>query len=452
VILLANEVLRVSDLESNKGRSHSLSRHAALTAVSNFAVPATALLTAPLLARALGPDGRGELAAALAPINLFTALALLGLPEAVTYFAASRQQQRRQLERRAGTILALSGILATCIVIFLAPVLAGGSSSLALLINIGALSIIPSTLLGALRGGAASAHQWPRVNAERYITNLSKPLIYLALFMVGHLDLFAATVVVPVSILLGFIPYIWPVKEQQERDQRGDEQNPIPHKEILAFGGSVWIGALAGTVLASLDQLVFIPFGGSTTQLGFYAAAVSIGAVASLANNAIRDVTFSAESRASSPARIQTAARISLLVSMTVGVALVLSIPFWFVWVFGPSFAGATVVAQIMVVGAIAIVPGTIAGVGLRARGRPWLTSISMVSAAIVNIGFLITLIPSLGAVGAAIATLMGNLVASTMNVLFMKIYFGVPFLSFLAIRRRDFGRIFTFVKGFVAR
>src|SRR5437868_3750154 len=60
------------------------------TTVASLAVPAAAVLTGPILARELGPGGRGELAALIAPLMFATLVANFGIPEALTYTVARR--------------------------------------------------------------------------------------------------------------------------------------------------------------------------------------------------------------------------------------------------------------------------------------------------------------------------------------------------------------------------
>src|SRR3954465_10355366 len=57
---------------------------------ANMFIPATALITGPILARALGPEGRGIFAAVTTPLLLASLLGTLGLQDALTQFLARR--------------------------------------------------------------------------------------------------------------------------------------------------------------------------------------------------------------------------------------------------------------------------------------------------------------------------------------------------------------------------
>src|SRR4051812_49233962 len=65
----------------------------ASTAIGYVAPPFAAIVTSPILARSLGVEGRGEIAAATAPYMLGIVVATMGIPEAVTYFVARNQRE-----------------------------------------------------------------------------------------------------------------------------------------------------------------------------------------------------------------------------------------------------------------------------------------------------------------------------------------------------------------------
>ena len=161
--------------------------------------------------------------------------------------------------------------------------------------------------------------------------------------------------------------------------------------------------------------------------------AVSVAEAALLANNAVRDVTLSADSASSDDRRLGASARVSFLVSLVFGGALVSSLWWWFPLLFGDEFAPAMAVTAILICAAVFGVPGSVAGAGLVARGRPGLRSSALAFAAVVNVILLLLLTPSLGALGAAFCTLAGNLIAANLNVLLLWRLFGVnPGLLYL--------------------
>ena len=81
---------------------------------------------------------------------------------------------------------------------------------------------------------------------------------------------------------------------------------------------------------------------------------------------------------------------------------------------------------------------GALAGVTLSARGAPGRRSTSLVVAAAINTALVVLLVPGLGAVGAAIGTLVGSFVSSSLNVVQVWRRHGIHPRSFYGLRASD--------------
>ncbi|MBN9618746.1 MAG: polysaccharide biosynthesis C-terminal domain-containing protein, partial [Actinobacteria bacterium] len=89
---------------------------------------------------------------------------------------------------------------------------------------------------------------------------------------------------------------------------------------------------------------------------------------------------------------------------------------------------------------------------GLSARGRPGLRSAALVIACPINVGLVFLLVPHQGAMGAAIATLAGALVASNLVIYFTWRHFQVSPLDFYGLRRSDVAAMIRFSRRLLAR
>ena len=105
---------------------------------------------------------------------------------------------------------------------------------------------------------------------------------------------------------------------------------------------------------------------------------------------------------------------------------------------FGTEFEPARLPLLLLLVGIVLGNPGSIAGAGLGGWGRPELRSYSLIAAAIANVAAVVVLVPGFGAVGAAVATIIGNVLAGGMNVYWCSSRFDVPWTSFIAFRLSD--------------
>jgi O-antigen/teichoic acid export membrane protein len=154
-----------------------------LMTVTSFLVPAGGLLTAPILARALGADGRGEMAAALAPASLMLAVTTLGLPEALTFFVANYANiTRRALLWSSLITVGLGGI---CLMLTAASLsfLSAGDPDLGRLIMLATAVTVPALVVGVFRGAATGRQMWGAVAVERLVNTGARVGAFLVLWI-----------------------------------------------------------------------------------------------------------------------------------------------------------------------------------------------------------------------------------------------------------------------------
>lgn len=421
-------------------KTKSFTKHIVSVALSNLALPAAAFAAGPILAHSLGVEGRGELTAAVAPLMLSTAIGTVGLPEAVNFFVARNPRLCRSVVRNAIWLLAISGILATVIAVVLAPMLAGDSQTLNNLILIAVLATTPTLMIGAIRGAAQGLHQWNRVNAERYITATIRISALLVLWSSGELTPFTGTLALVASPILGGLAYVG-LSSQEVRPHEN-----LATGELLSYGTRIWLGSLSGILLARIDQVLITPLGGAYA-LGLYAVAVNISEVVLITNHAIRDVMFSVDAADANDERVYLSSRLSMITSTLIGIAICLTMFMWVPIVFGAEFEGAILPAVILIAASILWIPGSMAGATLSARGQPELRSMGLFLATIANVTCLALLVPQNGAMGAAYAMLVGNVVASAYTLWCVRRHHGMRVSSFYSPQMSDLSIVLTKLK-----
>lgn len=408
--------------------------------------PLAGLASAPILAQSLGVDGRGMLAGATAPLLLISAVATLGVPDAVTYFVAKSPSRVLHIQLRAVLLLCLSGVVATAVSLILAPVLAGPDTSLASLISLASMAIIPTILVSALRGTAAGLGLWKLVALERAIGPLVRLLAIIALVVTDNLSLLLAVAVLAFSPVVGGLAYL------SLRSHPADREHVSPSmKSIAGYGARVWFGAMAGVLLMRLDQVLLVPLS-SATELGLYVVAVTISELPLVVNSAVREVVFASDARSSENTRLTRAARLSFLVCALIALFLGSTAAWWLPMLFGDEFAPALPVLLVLLVAVCLGIPGSVAGAGLSGRGRPHLRSWALVVACVVNVTLFLVLAPALGALGAALATLAANLFSSNLNIIQFCRRFDVRFWDFYAVTTSDIGVIWHAFQKFGRR
>lgn len=413
----------------------SVSRGMTITLVGNMFPPLVALISGPILAQALGVTGRGEVAAATAPLGLAMTLMTFGVPEAVTYTVARRPSVVRAAARHGYQLLLVAGLLAMVALYLAREWLSGGDAGIGQLMSVAALAILPNLLVGVLRGIASSMALWTLVAAERILASVLRLVALIPLWLTGHLTPFTATVILAAMPVVGAFAYFGlrgrlPAEEP-------DLDQLAAHRQLASFGLRMWIGSISGTLLARVDQTLMTPLNGAY-QLGLYVVAVNLSELPLIINKAVRDVTFVTDAHRSVDSRLTASARISSAACAAAALGLGGTMVWWLPWLFGAEFAGAVPVAAVLLVAVVIGTPGSIAGAGLSARGRPGLRSIALLVACVGNIALLLVLVPRWGAMGAAWAMLFGTTTTSTLELVFIRRLFGIPIRSFLGLRRSD--------------
>ncbi|WP_243844310.1 oligosaccharide flippase family protein [Salinibacterium sp. ZJ454] len=418
--------------------------------IGNLLPPLATLAIAPVLAQTLGVVGRGELAAATAPYLLALSIATLGIPEALTQTVARFPSLARVLLPRATWIVALAGIVASAAIALAAPLLSRGSSELAILIIIAAVATAPALVISVLRGLASGLHAWKSVALERALSGAFKAVPVIILASTSHLTAMTATVCLAFAPVLAGVAYVG-LRRITPKQISGSETHRPRFRALLSYGFRTWIGSISGILLLRVDQVLMTPLS-SAYQLGLYAVAVNVSEVPLIVNTAVREVMFSADASDNDDKKLSAAARISSLICVIIAGLLIGTVAFWLPFLFGMDFVEAIPVAVVLIFAVALGVPGSIAGSGLSARGRPELRSLSILIACVVNIGLIFVLVPTWGALGAAVATLCGNLLSSNGNIYFAQRFLGISWTSFYGIRRSDLSILRTLLVRLLTR
>jgi O-antigen/teichoic acid export membrane protein len=411
-----------------------------IAAVTNLIPPLAAFATAPILARELGVVARGEVGAATAPLLLLVVIAGLGLPTALTVMVVKRPAIARLALLHASGLTALSGVIGMVTIYFLAQPLSGDDSDLARLIVTASFALVPTLIVALLRASASGQHLWSLVNREKIITAVVRLLSISVLALTGHLTVETAIASIALSPITGVLAYS---RVHHHVPRENPETSHLQmSSSLLSFGSRVWIGSLSGILLSRLDQLLITPLAG-VAALGLYITAVSVSEIALVVNNAVRDVMLSSDAATHDTKRLTAAARASFLVALVIAGSVCLSMWWWFPMLFGEEFRPAIPVAILLVLGGALGTPGSLAGAGLSARGRPGLRSMSLVVAVFVNVILVMALVPQFGAIGAALATLVGTLVSSALTAIFFCRFSRTPLRDLYFIRSSDFSLLF---------
>jgi O-antigen/teichoic acid export membrane protein len=402
-----------------------------LTSAANIAVPLAAFMSAPLLARALTVEERGQVAAVTAAVQLTVALFAVGLPDAATYFAA---RSARGPSRRGFHLAIAFGAVGSVALFLAAPLVAPDDIAIQGYVRAAAFAVLPTLVLMVVRGTALGDQRWAVHLADNLLGPFCRLVTLAVLLGFGVLTPLTATLVLVTTGFIGLLVYA---------PRRPQTRPPLQHvpatqrESVLKFGVGVWIGSLSGVFLSTLDQVLMTSLS-TAYQLGLYAVAVSVSQVVLVFNTSLRSVVLSVESRQGDDDRLAATARISTLLTVALSLLVALAAPFVVPALFGREYQGAVILVEILLLSTILGNPGSVAGMGLMARGKPAARSWSLLAAAVVNVTLVLIFVPAGGAVAAAWATVAAGAIAGNLNILFLRLGYQVPMRQFYGIRTAD--------------
>jgi O-antigen/teichoic acid export membrane protein len=389
-----------------------------LVVLGNALTPLVGALSGPILAQSLGVAGRGVVAAATAPLMFGLSVGTLGLPEAMIYRVAKDNSIDARVTRRVVRTTVLFALVLCAIIFALSGVLSDHDRTTQHLMWAATLFLAPGLVVIVYRGIATGLHKFRRVSGEQVVSGLSRAVILVGCLIFGKLTSTEAMLSIAAPVLLGGAAYAFVGRRNRPAVPPSQREINASVRDIYSYGRRVWFGSIGGILLLRLDQVVVAPLS-DLTQLGLYVVAVNVAEILLIVVNAVHDVTFAADAASNDNTRAYSTSRLATAATVVIGLVMAATAPFLVPLLFGEAFRSSVSLVWILLGSIIVLVPGSVAGALLVARGHPQLRSVSLVLGAIVNAIVLVVAVPSSGAVGAAWATLAGNSVFALANLYF---------------------------------
>lgn len=407
------------------------------TTLAALALPAAAVLTSPLLARALGADGRGEVSAILAPAGLATLLATLGIPDAVNYHVARFPGHVRPILIRAIVLSFAWGALAGMLLVLLSPLLLRNVTGYGGLFAAISVTIPAAMVIAALRGCAQGLGRFHTANRERWIAITIRVGVLVVLFAAGGLDVFWAVVVTWASGLASGFVYSPMVRAVLRSSRKADDTGARREIRLSRYGLRIWLSSVASLLVLRLDQVV-LGVAVGTRELGFYVIAAAVAEVPQVAAGALQQVVLSRVAAGDASETVARTSRIVVALALVVAVLGSVSVPMLVPLLFGQDFAGAVPVTQVLLFATVPITVATVLSGNLVGTGRPGLAATVQAVGLGLTIALLGVLVPLFGALGAAGASLVTYSVVAVIMLLVTRRTYGLTAASCLLLRRSD--------------
>jgi O-antigen/teichoic acid export membrane protein len=396
---------RVMSYFQRDGRA---TRPLSVSFASSTGIQALNVLTGVLLARTLGPHGRGELAALVLWPTILAAVGNLGVMDAVTYYSARSKTS-------IGTIVGSSLVLGLCqsallitIGVLVFPVVLFHYNQHVLHTAYLFLAFVPINILTLNLAGALNGlHRFLWFQTVRLIVVGSTVIGLLALTLVHALTPYSA-----VAVYLGANLITLCVASVLYRlaDRSSLKFKPDVARELLSFGVRSHLGNVSSLLNERVDQLVISVFL-APAKLGLYVVAVTLCSLTALVGSSVSLVALPTVARLRGVAERARAARRLVGLTAAASAALTLPViaftPLIIDIAFGSAYRSAAIVSRILLVAAVILSTNRALSSILMGVGRPLDAGIAESIALVATFAGLAALLPVFGLVGAGIASLI---------------------------------------------
>jgi O-antigen/teichoic acid export membrane protein len=393
------------DLSPGERQRRAFASHLTTTAAAQALSLALGVLTGVLVARLLGPTGRGELAALILWPTALVFLAAMGINQAIVFYTGRKAFSLPELWT-ASTVIGLGqSALALLAGLIIIPTALRHYPHNVQILSLAVMTISPFIILG---GYPANLLQGRLELGSFSLIQLAAPSVYaLSLAILTLLHRVNLRNVVICQVIASVLAFVFGYSLLLRRVELRLSWHPGACLGLLRFGWKTELGNVTNYVNRSVDQLilsVFVP----PHDLGLYVVAATVALALNFLPQAAGIVALAAGSNANvtdATTVIGRSFRASLCWLLGGYAAVFIAAPLLITRVFGPAYSGSILPCRILLPGAVAVGINQVLYDGARALGDPALASYSEGFAALVTIASLCVLIPWLGFVGAAIAS-----------------------------------------------
>lgn len=372
---------------------------------TQVAAAVLALVNVLVIARALGPAGRGDVAFLSTIAFLASQLAMLGVHQAHANLAGRAPHLRPALATNSLVISVVFGgvaIAGVSVLVAAFPALGGEAGAGARWLTLASipLLIFQFYLLFLVQADYA----FGVANVSLLLGPLVNAVVNVVLALVGALSVFTAIATMVGGYALSTALLAWYVHRRLAGFGRPDRTLFRP---VIGFGIKVHAGRIMLMGNYRLDQL-FVGAVAGSRELGLYSVAVAWAEALFFLPQAFVMVQRPDLVRAESADAARQAAtlfRAAILFTVLSAVIMIIAAPVLCTTVFGEEFHGSIDDLRVLALGAFGIVSLKLLGNALTAQSKPLLETAAVGVAFVVTVALDVVLIPPYGGLGAAVAS-----------------------------------------------
>ncbi len=390
-----------------------------------------------IVARSLGPEGKGAFALVLALSSLGAVILGFGLDRSLAVYAARSIEVARRAFANAiwwTIVVGAFGVLAIVALYEPLNAIMPPLTNTELILGALALPFELGYAIGLV--GLLGRQQVLAYNVLRFVRRALLSVLLLAFVLISTLDLELVLWLNLVALLVTAAGIVWAAARAGVLGLIGNARLLVGQ---LSFGGRTFIGTMAERLHYRANTFLLTAFI-SVAATGVFSVALALSETLWYLPSALGLVLFS---RAVKPetdsARIASAMTRTMLALM-IAAALPLAIiaPTAIEIVYGAPFAQAGPAMQILLPGVVAYSIVALLSNYIIARGAPGRATAALVTGLVINLAANLVLIPALGMNGAALASTISYTTTAVLILLLFRSISGQSLRDTVVLKRAD--------------
>jgi O-antigen/teichoic acid export membrane protein len=380
-----------------------------------------------LVARFLGPDGRGEQAAMIMWPQFLAYIITFGIPSSLVYFLKTHKERSESYFSAAVILSVVLGAAAAIGGWFFIPYWLKEYSSPVVLFSQMSLLLCPLFVMAAFLNSVLQAYdQFKLLN----VAKVFGPAVTLILIVLLAVTRTITPMMTAIAYLIGALPiticlFIVLARRLRLRFRVVGTR----YKELFRYGIKAYGIDLLGTISMQVDQLLVVALL-KPAEMGLYVIALSLSKMLRVFQTSIVTVLFpKAAGNDESTVMNMTmmSFRIGTFITASVSVLAFLMAPFALRILYGSEFMPALIPFQILLAREV-VSSGT--GIVLQffmATGRPGFVSTLQGVGIALNVPLMLLLLPPYGLVGVASALLVTSVIRLAVIGIYMRTKYTYP-------------------------
>lgn len=378
-------------------------RHGAIAFASQSASLSLNMLTGILVARLLGPDGRGMLTAAMAAVPAVGMVFALSCGKAVAYHHARHPQDGGRLLATWLVLFIPLGALAILVGQLLLPTLLAAQDAETLdLARLYMVAVVVSLTSELVYGIVLGDHDFLFYNAMTVLLPCGTAVLYVVLWVTDEMS---------VTTALAAYVAAW-IGCEIVATTRVLRRHGLARPSVPLAVSSLWYaarahGANAGGIVNSRLDVIIMPAFLAASSVGLYAVATNVSWIVVTVAGSLAAIVLPAAARLGERGSrtVVYSLHATLLVAAILAAALALAADVAVRLVYGDPFAGGVEALRLLLPGCVLYAGASVLWSGLYAANRPFSAALSQGAGIVFTVVGLLLFLESGGIVAASLVS-----------------------------------------------